>query len=137
MIGRRLNRRWLSVMVLAAPVYADCCKNSVAVVATLSGKAAVQSPGSRQKRAVAGFGLAFRRRNTGSGTAIPGNLDPFGRPPLPIRGRRQAEPPRERTSQVTAPPANCPRSLRFRGSPPSPPNPLRLPAPCAFVARLR
>ena len=55
MIGRRLNRRWLSVMVLAAPVYADCCKNSVAVVATLSGKAAVQSPGSRQKRAVAGL----------------------------------------------------------------------------------
>jgi len=54
-MGLKLNRRSLSLMVLAAPLIAECCKNSVAVIASLSGQATVQSPGSRQPKAVEGL----------------------------------------------------------------------------------
>jgi len=42
--------RWIAMALAPLPMFAaDCCKNSVAVVASLSGSATVQSPGSREK----------------------------------------------------------------------------------------
>jgi len=42
--------RWIAVALAPLPMFAaDCCKNSVAIVASLSGSATVQSPGSREK----------------------------------------------------------------------------------------
>ncbi len=44
--------RWMVIALLAAPMQADCCKNAVAVIASISGIATVRSPGSGQKVAV-------------------------------------------------------------------------------------
>jgi hypothetical protein len=49
----RKFRSTLAIGLLATPlVAADCCKNAVAVVASLSGSATKQTPGSREKAAV-------------------------------------------------------------------------------------
>jgi hypothetical protein len=44
--------RCLAMASLLAPIYADCCRNSVAVVASLSGNATVRSRGTHDKVAV-------------------------------------------------------------------------------------
>ncbi len=45
--------RWMAMALALGPNYAaDCCKNSAAIVASLSGSATVQSPGSPAKVAV-------------------------------------------------------------------------------------
>ncbi len=45
--------RWIATALVLAPLYAaDCCNSSLAVVASLTGSATVQSPGSREKTAI-------------------------------------------------------------------------------------
>jgi hypothetical protein len=45
--------RWVAIVLMAMSAQAaDCCKNSVAVVASLSGSAMVRSPGSHEKASV-------------------------------------------------------------------------------------
>lgn len=53
MSGLRSANRWLALVLVAAPCWADCCKSSVAVIASLSGRATVRSPGSRDRIAAA------------------------------------------------------------------------------------
>lgn len=44
--------RWMVIALAVAPLHADCCKNSVAVIASLSGHAVVRPPGRREKMPV-------------------------------------------------------------------------------------
>ncbi|HEX5228335.1 MAG TPA: hypothetical protein VFW44_11520 [Bryobacteraceae bacterium] len=53
MFALRSIRRWLALVILAAPAFADCCNNSIAVIAQLSGKATVRAPGARALKTAA------------------------------------------------------------------------------------
>jgi hypothetical protein len=53
MHGLRSMTRWFALVLLGAPAYAQCCQNSLAVIASLSGKAAVLARGSRAITAAA------------------------------------------------------------------------------------
>jgi hypothetical protein len=48
--------RWMAMALLLTPMYgSDCCKNSVAIMASLSGNATARLPGSLEKAAVSAF----------------------------------------------------------------------------------
>ncbi len=48
-----VRNRWLAFVLLTGPLYAQCCKNSVAVIGSLSGKAEVHTAGSHERKAAA------------------------------------------------------------------------------------